>query len=514
MAVSRSKSALGGALVAQVFTIISMLLAIFSTPYMIKYLDKEQYGASILFFQVLGYLSLFDFGLSTAVIRSMALIQPDENDTTVQDKINALMSTSFIFSTLLGAVMLVIIFFISPFMPGVFNMRPDLHAPAIAIFLSLGIVVLTTFMQRSIGGMFFAHHRQALITTPSVIISTLSVLATVWLLSLGLGLWSFVYVNLVTAALNLAISFIMSRIYYPALVIRLQYFDKRILKSLYSFGLFMFISGIATQIILSTDRIVIGKVVSLAAVAMFSITVRIPEVCLTLLSHVTFHASPALAEIVTTGDENQIQKTYHRLSVLTMVLSIVAFWAMIILNKWFIYLWVGKSFFAGQDVLILALVIMLQQTMTRTGVFFLNAKGIARPISLMGVVEAVINLSVSIILGYLIGLPGILLGTILASITTSGWFIPRLLRLHLGINAKQFWIDSFLRPLLWISVVGAGLDLAINYLHQQKIVSGWLGFFVSGAIVGIVLLAVSWFLFLRTILAEYIPQRFRSSLGV
>ena len=232
------------------------------------------------------------------------------------------------------------------------------------------------------------------------------------------------------------------------------------------------------------------------------------------LSHVTFHASPALAEIVNNGHKKQIQETYHRLAILTVVLSIVAFWTMVILNKWFIYLWVGESFSAGQAVLVLALIIMLQQMMTRTGVLFLNAKGIARPVSFVGVAEAVVNLSISIGLGYLMGLPGILLGTILASIATTGWFIPRLLRLHLGISAKQFWIDAFLRPLLWLSVVGAGLYWAITYLYEQQIVSGWLGFFVSGIIVGGVLLGVSWFLFLRIILVEYIPQRFTSNFGV
>ena len=143
MAVSRSKSALSGALVAQVFTILSMLLAIFSTPYMLKYLDKEEYGISILLFQILSYLSLFDFGLSTAVIRSMSLVQPDDSDASVQSQLNSLISTSFFFSTFLGLVVLLAVFFASPFMPSVFNMRLDLQQPAIAVFLSLGVVILT-----------------------------------------------------------------------------------------------------------------------------------------------------------------------------------------------------------------------------------------------------------------------------------------------------------------------------------------------------------------------------------
>ena len=512
MAVSRSKSALSGALVAQVFTILSMLLAIFSTPYMLKYLDTEEYGISILLFQILSYLSLFDFGLSTAVIRSMSLVQPDDSDASVQSQLNSLISTSFFFSTFLGLVVLLAVFFASPFMPSVFNMRLDLQQPAIAVFLSLGVVILTTFMQRGIGGMFFAHHRQALITTPSVVVSILSVAATVWLLSLGYGLWSFVYVNLATSALNLLISVTLSRIYYPALSVGWRHFDVERLKSLYAFGLFMFLSGLATQVILATDRIVIGKVVSLAAVGMFSITVRIPEVCQTLLSHVTFHASPALAEIVNRGDEEQVKKTYYRLAILTITLSVVAFWVIIIMSEWFITLWVGKSYFAGQSVLILALVIMLQQTLTRTGTFFLNAKGIARPISLMSVVEAVLNLSISIGLGYLLGLSGILLGTVIATGLTSGWFIPQLLRKHLGVSANQYWLKSFLKPLVYLSVIGLGLYSVVSHYYMAGSLQGWLSFILTGVVVGVLLMGAAWVLFLHEILIEFVPSRLKAVL--
>ncbi len=511
MAVSRSKSALSGALVAQVFTILSMLLAVFSTPYMLKYLDKEEYGISILLFQILSYLSLFDFGLSTAVIRSMSLIKADD-DASMQSQLNSLISTSFFFSLFLGVVVLLLVCLTSPFMPSAFNIRLDLQDPTSAIFLSLGVAILTNFMQRGIGGLFFAHHRQALITTPSAIVSILSVAATVWLLSSGYGLWSFVYVNIVTSILNLMISVTLSKIYYPNLSIGWHYFDSEKLRSLYAFGLFMFLSGLAVQVILATDRIVIGKVVSLAAVGMFSITVRIPEVCQTLLSHVTYHASPALAEIVNQGDPVQIKKTYKQLAILTITLSLVAFWVVIIMSEWFITLWVGHSYFAGQLVLVLALIIMLQQTLTRTGTFFLNAKGIARSISLMSVAEAILNLSISIALGYSIGLSGILMGTVIATGLTSGWFIPQLLHKHLGISSNQYWVESFLKPVLILSIVGGGGYFVVGHYYASGLLQGWFSFFITSLIIGVVMLGTAWVFFLSDILLGLIPDKFKSVL--
>lgn len=511
--ISRSKSAFGGAVVAQVFTLLSMLVAIVTTPLMVRYLDAEAYGLSILFFQVLGYLHLFDFGLSTAVIRNMALHQPNAEDEQTQIELNRIASTSFFVSGLLGLIILVTIFFLAPFTSHLFHMRADLVAPSTYILLSLGVVILTTFIQRGLGGMFFAHHRQALITLPSSIISVLSVVGTVWLLSRGMGLWAFVYVNLTTAGLNLLIHLVLVRVYYPRLRLKWQFFDLDLLKSLFSFGAFMFLAGLATQVILYTDRLVIGRVISLAAVAVFSITVRIPEVCLILLSHVTYHALPALTEIVNRGDEPQIRRAYHRLAILTSSLSTVAFWLMLSMNEWFIRLWVGPSFFAGHLVLALALLVMMQQALARTGVFFLNAKGIARPLSFMAIGEAALNITLSVFLGYRLGLAGVLLGTLIAAACTSGWFVPLLLRRHLGISATDYWLRSFLVPLFTLSGAGAVLYAGVRWVRNAGS-PGWLSFFLIGAVCGLSLMAVAWYGFLREPLGDYVPARLRPYLGL
>lgn len=480
---------------------------------MLRYLDSEAYGLSILFFQILGYLSLMDFGLSTAVIRSMSLYQPNEEDDSVQVALNRIISTSLFFSTGLGLIILLIVVALIPFVGHMFTMRTSLVAPSQLILLSLGINVLITFMQRGLGGMFFAHHRQVLITLPTVTLQVLSVIATVYLLSIGVGLWAFAYVNFATAGIGIVILLIMVRIYYPQLRISWRYFDVSLLKELYGFGFFMFVASLATQVILHTDRLVIGRIISLSAVAMFSITVRIPEVCMTLLTHVTFHSSPALTEILNHGNTAQVRQLYHRLTTLTVVLAVLAFWLMLIMNEWFIDLWVGPKLFAGTLVLALALLVMVQQTVTRTGVLFLNAKGVARPISLMSIIEAVLNISVSVYMGMQIGLPGVLLGTVIASLCTSGWYVPYLMQRHLQLSLKD-WVRPFLKPVAVLSITGGLLFYGVAMIRTTGFPTGWITFFLTGAAVGLVLAVVAWLGFLREQLAAYVPARLRPFVGL
>ncbi|WP_210519754.1 lipopolysaccharide biosynthesis protein [Hymenobacter terricola] len=505
--ISRTKAAFWGTVSTQAFTIISMLVAIISTPLMVKYLDKDAYGLSIIFFQIVNYLALFDFGLSSAVIRNLALHRGDDEHNRMM--VNRIMSTGVLVAAAFGLLVTLIGIGFAPLLPRIYNLRPGLAEPAIPIVITLSLLVGAQFIQRGLGGIFFAHHRQTLIATPTFFVGFFTTALTLTLLSHGVGLWTFVYANVFQLVASSAAQVVLLRIYYPKLRISPRFYDKELTSSMLNYGFFMFLQGLATQVILYTDRLVIGKVLSLALVAVFSLTVRIPEIGMNLLGRITENALPAVAEIVVHEGAERARIYFHRIMILVIVLSMTAFWLMLALDEWFIHLWVGPDFFAGEQVLVLALVIMVQQTITRTGIFFLNAKGIARPLSFAAMIEAALNLTLSITLGQRMGMPGILLGTILASLLTSAWYVPYLLKKHLTIS----FFDSMVRPALWpivgVSLAGAGVYALLQLVNNLPMFNHWLWFLPLGAVASVVMSAFAWLVYLRGPLGEYVPIRFR-----
>jgi O-antigen/teichoic acid export membrane protein len=271
--ISRTKSAFWGILSTQAFTIISMVVSIVSTPLMVRYLNKDAYGLSIIFFQIVNYLALFDFGLSTAVIRKLALHRGDDEYNRLM--VNKIMSTGVLVAAVFGLFVTLVGIGFAPLLPRVYNLSADLAAPAIPIVITLSLLVGGQFIIRGLGGIFFAHHRQALIATPIFVVSLLTTGLTIVLLSRGVGLWTFVYANVFQLVASFAAQVVLLRLYYPELRIRLQFYDRQLTGSMLNYGFFMFLHGLATQIILFTDRLVIGKVLSLSLVAVFSLTVRI-----------------------------------------------------------------------------------------------------------------------------------------------------------------------------------------------------------------------------------------------
>ncbi|GAB3579742.1 MATE family efflux transporter [Hymenobacter daeguensis] len=499
-----------GTISSQAFTIISMMVSIVSTPMMLRYLDKDAYGLSILFFQITNYLGSFDFGIGTAVIRQLAMYRGDDEHNTFM--VNQVLSTGTIAAGVLGLVVTIAAFFFAPFVPSIYHLRPDLASDAVPIICWMGLYAGLQFLQRGTGGLFFAHHRQTLIGTATFVVTLSGTILTVVFLYFGGGLWSFVYSAFFQLIANGVVQFVLLRRYYPHLRITFRYFDAKLLRELFNYGIFLFVNGVAGLIIMQTDRLVIGQIISLAAVSVFSLTTRIPEIAMGLIAKVMDNATPALMEITTRETKEQALVQYKRILVLVTALCMLLFWLIVSLNGWFIALWVGPSFFAGKLVLVLALGITVQQTLVRTGSSFLYAKGITRSISLMGLVEAPINITLSIFLGHRIGLPGVLIGTLVASLLTSVWYTPYLLKKHLDLTLGAI-MGAVVRPLIGISLAGAAIYGLVWGVRQVLPDSLWL-FGAVGTVATLLLTAFTWLLFLRTPFATYVPAPLRRYLLV
>ena len=510
--ISRTKSAFWGTVSTQAFTIISMVVSIVSTPLMVKFLDKDAYGLSIIFFQIINYLALFDFGLSSAVIRKLALHRGDDEKNRLM--VNKIMSTGVLVGAGFGLLVVVIGISLAPLLPRAYDLRPALAAPAVPIVITLSLLVGVQFVQRSLGGIFFAHHRQVIIATPIFVVNLLTIGLTLVLLSQGVGLWTFVYANVFQLVTAFMVQVVLLRMYYPELRIGVRFYDKELTRSMLGYGFFLFLQGLATQVILYTDRLVIGKILSLSLVAVFSLTVRIPEVGMNLLSRVTENSLPAVAEIVVREGAERARTYFHRIMLLIVVMSVAAFWLMLALDEWFIRLWVGPDFFAGQKVLVLALIIMVQQTVTRTGIFFLNAKGIARSLSYATLIEAALNLTLSIGLGHWLGMSGILLGTLIAALLTSVWYVPFLLRKHLGISLLDSLVRPVVGPVIGVSGVGIAIYFLVQMLYRIPFLNHWLWFLPIGGMVFTMMGIFVWLVFLRVPLGQYVPVHLRRYLFV
>jgi O-antigen/teichoic acid export membrane protein len=506
---SRAKSAFLGSISSHVFMIINMLISIIVTPLILKFLDKEEYGFYVILFQIIGYLSMLDFGLAGAITRSLASNRGEDDVSKLA--INKIISTSFFTYSLLGVVVIVIGFCFAPFMPQYFEMQSALAAIAIPITLTLSIFVGLQFPLKVFSSIFYAHQRQLLSNTIGFSITLLNTLLPVVLLYLGQGLWSFVYTNIACSLIYIIATFMLMRNYYPFLRISRIFFSKALLKQLFNFGFFLFLNSIAVQVVFFTDRFFIGALVSLSAVAMYSITAKAPELAREFIFRVTDNAYPAIVEINHKQGEDRLKLIHQKLLLITVCCSGIAFWYIYIANKWFINLWVGENFFAGTTIMFLTLLLMLQHTILHVSASCLQSAGIVKGFSVVSIIEAIINIILTLILGKLLGIKGILLATLIAGGLTTVWYVPYTALRHMKISLTEYLLKPLIIPLIAISFLGILLNWICSVLTSY-ITINWLYFILFSFFLVVILGSFVWIVFLRKEVALYIPLRFRKYL--
>ena len=63
---------------------LSVIVSLLYTPFLIKNLGQQQYGLYNIAASVIGYLSLFNFGLGTAVVRYSAKLRAENRENEIR----------------------------------------------------------------------------------------------------------------------------------------------------------------------------------------------------------------------------------------------------------------------------------------------------------------------------------------------------------------------------------------------------------------------------------------------
>jgi O-antigen/teichoic acid export membrane protein len=506
--VSRVKSIFLGSISSQVYGVLALLISMFTTPYILHVLNKEEYGLITIALQLVNYLSLFDFGLGAAVGRKLAIYR-DESDES-KATINKIISTAFITYSIIGALIIIIGISFSHKIPELFHMDPKLNNVSINIVLTLSIYLGLQFPIRALGSILYAHQRLLLANTMGLGTTIINLLLPVFLLYSGFGLWSFAYTYIISSIITILATIYMVRKLYSYIKVRIKYFDKILLSDLFHFGFFIFLNSIAIEVIFYTDRFFTGTLVSLSLVAIFSITSKAAEISRELIWKIAANAYPAMVEVSMKEGENKLKKIHNQLLTVVASFTTCAFWLILILNYQFIKLWVGSSFFTGNTILFLVLGLMVRHTILNVSITILNGAGLVKGFSIISVIEAALNIVLTLYLGRIYGLIGILIATIIAGVLTSVWYIPYTTMQYLKISLIQY-LKLIFGPFILISLFGV-VAYWISVYFFENIELKWLNFLSWALLLFLIFAAFTWLTFLRKIFSPYVSGRLKKYL--
>jgi O-antigen/teichoic acid export membrane protein len=193
-----------------------------------------------------------------------------------------------------------------------------------------------------------------------------------------------------------------------------------------------------------TDNIVIGLFLGPAAVASFFLTTRLPQDASAKVQAVGSATWAGLAELHHSGNHELFRRRLTELTRLTAVLAGAVVIPLAALTAPFVSLWVGPAQYAGDTVVALAILNgVLLPVFSLWGWVFTGTGRVAVLVPYM-IGQGVLNLAVSLVATWLVGLPGPLIGTAFVNLLYNPVMLGRLLRAEFGVRPREVVLAALL----------------------------------------------------------------------
>ena len=381
----------------------------------------------------LGLMSIAEFGLNTAVSKFVAEYVSSEDT----NALSVVVSSGLIAYILLGVGLIIPLYIYSPALAGILKPSESLSAEQIELvirIMSLGFIPL--LLRSGAIAIPIGLQRFEIPVVLTVGYQILSYVAALVVILLGGSVAqvvsSTVVVLWITALAGVLIAWRMLKPFNLRFTVA---GSKKILQKLFSFALMSGISGLGSRIFSFADRLAVGAVLGLEAVAYYTVVISVAAKILQFSSALTSALMPAVSAWMASGAIRRVQAYFLKTTVALFTLNGLIAGTLLVLSKPLLNLWLGESF-ASHVLLPFRILTVIYALISLNAPAHYVAFGIGKPEinALTGIIGGCLTIGLIFAWGRTLGLFG-------AAIANGGyivtWAIIGYIYLHLDSVIKQ-----------------------------------------------------------------------------
>lgn len=341
------------------FAIIS-LLVFFISPYLISYLGSYYYGVWKSIQKILTFATVAD-GKATQALKWV--IANDEVNTNIARKQKAVGSSLKVWVYFLPILIIVIALLVWN-LPNLINgLKPSLVSSVYQVGLILGVNMLINPLFAIPDAILIGANKGYKSTSIQVVGATISNILMVWFSYLGYGIQGLAFAILLVTFFNGVFIFYICKKNISWFGIKKP--SKEELKEFFGFSFWVFIWSFVQKIILSTEIVILGFLFNPENVTNYVFTAFIVQLAVSVSLITGSAITPGLGKVI--GAKNFILANSIAQSLRDIIIFLAAFFGgvMLLLNKNFVSLWIGESFFLGANTNFLITLIMVHLIMIR-----------------------------------------------------------------------------------------------------------------------------------------------------
>jgi O-antigen/teichoic acid export membrane protein len=230
------------------------------------------------------------------------------------------------------------------------------------------------------------------------------------------------------------------------------------------------------KFLIGSDILVLGMVASGTMVTTYTLT---GFAGLTLLSVVTIvlgAVAPGLGGVIGRKQFDRVAGLRLEMIGASWLLLTAIGSTILLLNRSFISLWVGKTYYAGTWTNLLIIMMIVQLIFIRNDAYMIDLMLQMREKVVMGVIAAVVSIGLSILLIPRLGIAGMCLGMIIGRLALTVTY-PFIINRYLGRTWKPRLVGA-IRPGVIMALMFAGSA----YLGKVLLVDNWAIWFICSAL--------------------------------
>ncbi|HEX6391757.1 MAG TPA: oligosaccharide flippase family protein [Solirubrobacteraceae bacterium] len=434
------------------------VIALVMTPVLARSLGKEAFGVWALASSLMLYFKLLEFGVGKALPRYVAEYSVSADGR----RLSQVISTACTLLFGLAAAGFAAALAIAAVFPDVFDVPEGLHRAAQVTVAIVMFDICMSIAADAFGWTLIGLQRFDLIN--GTLIAVLVGQAVAWAIVLAAG-GGIVALAIASAAVSLAgqgARYVLARRLLPDVEIApRRAFNRALVRPFLRQSTWLGVIDVATILVFRLDVVLVGLVVGVPEAGVYAVGQKLTFALEQLIQPTTKPFFPHASELAARGDVAGLRSSLLAATRMSLLVAVPLAITLLVLAPHVVDVWVGSEFEAAAPAIQFLAGAAIVMATTRAGLLMLQGTSEPRVPALIFGGEAILNVALSVALGFAMGLEGVALGTLIAAAVGALVFVPYM------CARFALRITEFLGPLLGAHVPCAAAALAIGWVATR-----------------------------------------------
>lgn len=436
---SRTEYSARNTTVAMMARVVAILLGFFTRVVFTHTLSEEYVGINGLFTDILNVLALSELGIGTAI--TYALYKPiAERDI---EKQKSLMQLYRKFYTIVALVVLLAGLLVIPFMDILIKNRQSMKMEYLIfiylMYLGNSVISYLLIYKRTLIDAHQLNYIGVLCQTVFLVIQ--NIVQIIILLTTKNFILFVSMLMLCTLLNNICISRKANQLYPFLREKDIQPLKKEEKQSIYQNIRAMLMHKVGNVVVTNTDNLLISSLVGIASTGVYSNYFLVIGSVRQVLNQVFQGITASVGNLGVEEGKERVKQVFEASFFMGQWIFGFSTICLYEVLSPFVELSFGKQYVFDMNITLVLCLNFYFTGMRQATLVFRDSLGLFWYDRYKSLAEAVINLVVSVVLGYYMGLVGIFLGTLISTVTTSLWVEPYVLyKHHLKMPVRSYFL--------------------------------------------------------------------------